>query len=138
MTETEPKRTVLLVDDDEDFLFQHRLHLETAGFNVLLAHGQKEAEAVLARQRPDLAVIDVMMENPDAGFVLCHRIRKQDPSIPIILVTSVNTETGLEFTLSSDEERSWIKADAFLTKPIRFEQLQREIDRVFSRNAAKV
>ena len=91
------KRTVLLVDDDDDFLFQHRLHLETAGFNVLLAHGQKEAEALLARQRPDLAVVDVMMENPDAGFMLCHRIRKQDPSIPVILVTSVNSETGLDF-----------------------------------------
>ena len=38
-----------------------------------------------------------MMENPDAGFTLCHRIRKQDPSIPVILVTSVNSETGLDF-----------------------------------------
>ena len=135
MSQTEVKRTVLLVDDDDDFLFQHRLHLETAGFNVLVAHGQKEAEAILARQRPDLAVIDVMMENPDAGFTLCHRIRKQDASIPVILVTSVNSETGLDFTLSTDEQRSWIKADALLSKPIRFEQLQREIDRVFSRPA---
>ncbi len=138
MSEPQIKRTVLLVDDDDDFLFQHRLHLETAGFTVLVAHGQKEAEAILAQQRPDLAVIDVMMESPDAGFVLCHRIRKQDPSIPIILVTSVNSETNLDFALSSDDERSWIKADSFLTKPIRFEQLQREIDRVFSRPAVKV
>jgi len=138
MSDTEVKRTVLLVDDDEDFLFQHRLHLETAGFSVLVAHGQKEAEAILARQRPDLAVIDVMMENPDAGFTLCHHIRKQDASIPVIMVTSVNSETGLDFTLSTDEQRNWIKADALLSKPIRFEQLQREIDRVFSRPAAKV
>jgi CheY-like chemotaxis protein len=143
MTETQVKRTVLLVDDDDDFLFQHRLHLETAGFDVLVAHGQKEAEAILAGvpgtpgRRPDLAVIDVMMENPDAGFTLCHRIRKQDPSIPVILVTSVNSETGLDVTLSSDEQRSWIKADALLSKPIRFEQLQREIDRVFNRPAVK-
>jgi DNA-binding response OmpR family regulator len=137
MTETEVKRTVLLVDDDDDFLFQHRLHLEAAGFEVITARGQKEAEALLARQRPDLAVIDVMMESPDAGFTLCHRIRRQDPSIPLILVTSVNSETGLDFTLSSDEQRSWIKADSLLTKPIRFEQLQREIDRVFSRPGAQ-
>jgi len=138
MSETEIKRTVLLVDDDDDFLLQHRLHLETAGFNVLVAHGRKEAEVILARQRPDLAVIDVMMESPDAGFTLCHHIRKQDASIPVIMVTSVNSETGLDFTLSTDEQRSWIKADALLSKPIRFEQLQREIDRVFSRPAAKV
>ena len=80
-----------------------------------MAHGQKEAEA-FAQQRPDLAVIDVMMENPDAGFTLCHHIRKQDPSIPVILVTSVNSETGLDFTLSTDEQRSWIKADALLVQ----------------------
>ena len=138
MTETESKRTVLLVDDDDDFLFQHRLHLETAGFNVVVARGRQEAEEMLARQRPDLAVIDVMMESPDAGFTLCHHIRKLDPAIPVILVTSVNSETGLDFTLSTDEQRSWIKADALLAKPIRFEQLQREIDRVFSRPAVKV
>ena len=136
MSEPQSQRTVLLVDDDDDFLFQHRLHLETAGFNVLVAHGQKEAEVFLARQRPDLAVIDVMMENPDAGFTLCHRIRKQDASIPVILVTSVNSETGLDFALSTDEQRSWIKADAFLAKPIRFEQLKGEVEGLLARRGA--
>ena len=137
MSETDLRRTVLLVDDDEDFLFQQRLLLETAGFNVLTAQGLAEAEAVLARQRPDLAVIDVMMDHPDAGFTLCYRIRKMDASIPVILVTSVNSETGFDFGLGKDEQRSWIMADSMLAKPIRFEQLQREIDRVFSRSAAK-
>jgi len=130
MTETQTKKTVLLVDDDDDFLFQHRLHLETAGFDVTVARGRQEAEELLAKQLPDLAVIDVMMESPDAGFTLCHRIRKLDPAIPIILVTSVNSETGLDFSLAGDEERAWIKADSLLAKPIRFEQLMREIDRV--------
>ena len=130
MSESNTKKTVLLVDDDDDFLFQHRLHLETAGFDVVVAHGRQEAEELLANKRPDLAVIDVMMESPDAGFTLCHRIRKLDPAIPVILVTSVNSETGLDFSLASDEQRAWIKADSLLAKPIRFEQLMREIDRV--------
>jgi CheY-like chemotaxis protein len=82
--------------------------------------------------RPDIAVVDVMMENPDAGFVLCHRIRKKDPSIPVILVTSVNSETGMDFDLSTEEDRVWIKADAMLAKPIRFEQLLGEIDRLLA------
>ena len=127
---TDNKKTVLLVDDDDDFLFQHRLLLEKAGFDVVAAHGSQEAEDWLAQRRPDLAVVDVMMESPDAGFTLCHRIRKLDPAIPVIIVTSVNSETGLEFSLSSDEQRSWIKADSLLAKPIRFEQLMREIERV--------
>ena len=45
-----------------------------------------------------------MMENPDAGFTLCHHIRKKDPSIPVILVTSVNSETGLDFDLADREQ----------------------------------
>jgi CheY-like chemotaxis protein len=130
MNTSDNRRTVLLVDDDSDFLFQQRLQLETAGFHVLSAAGADDAERLLDQQRPDLAVVDVMMEHPDAGFTLCHHIRKRDPSIPVILVTSVNSESGLDFDAATGEERSWIKADAFLAKPIRFEQLKREIDRL--------
>jgi CheY-like chemotaxis protein len=132
MTIANEKPTVLLVDDDDDFLFQQRLQLENAGFNVIAAQGQKPAEEILAKLRPDVAVVDVMMENPDAGFVLCHHIRKKDPSIPVILVTSVNSETGMDFDLATEEDRVWIKADAMLAKPIRFEQLLGEIDRLLA------
>jgi CheY-like chemotaxis protein len=130
MNTEDDRKTVLLVDDDSDFLFQQRLQLETAGFHVISAADTKEAERLLDQQRPDLAVIDLMMENPDAGFTLCYHIRKRDPSIPVIMVTSVNSETGFQFDTATEEERSWIRADAFLAKPIRFEQLKREIDRL--------
>lgn len=126
------KPLVLLVDDDEDFLFQQRLQLEKAGFEVVAAHGRRAAEGILAERRPDVAVVDVMMENPDAGFVLCHHIRKSDPTIPVLLVTSVNSETGLDFDMATEEDRAWIQADSLLAKPIRFEQLRGEIDRLLA------
>jgi len=126
------KPLVLLVDDDEDFLFQQRMQLQDAGFEVITAQGQDQAEALRADRRPDVAVIDVMMENPDAGFVLCHHIRKTSPGFPVILVTSVNSETGMDFDMATDEDREWIKADALLSKPIRFEQLRGEIDRLLA------
>ncbi len=132
MTTPDHKPTVLLVDDDDDFLFQQRLQLENAGFDVIAAQGQHQAEEIVARVRLDVAVVDVMMEHPDAGFVLCHHIRKKDPSIPVILVTSVNSETGMDFDMSTEEDRTWIKADALLAKPIRFEQLRSEIDRLLA------
>lgn len=132
MTTACEKPVVLLVDDDDDFLFQQKLQLEKAGFDVIAAQGQGPAEEILERQRPDVAVLDVMMENPDAGFVLCHHIRKKYPSIPVILVTSVNSETGMDFDMATEEDRAWIKADALLAKPIRFEQLRGEIQRLLA------
>jgi CheY-like chemotaxis protein len=132
MTTPNNKPKVLLVDDDDDFLFQQRLQLEHAGFDVIAAQGRQQAEEILGNQRPDVAVVDVMMEHPDAGFVLCHHIRRQDPTIPVILVTSVNSETGLDFDVATEEDRAWIKADALLAKPIRFEQLRGEIDRLLA------
>jgi CheY-like chemotaxis protein len=135
MTEKQTKPSVLLVDDDTDFLFQQQVQLEAAGFEVITAPNENHARKLLAERRPDLAVLDVMMDQPDAGFTLCYHIRKTDPTIPIILVTSITRETGLEFDLSGASDRAWIRADAILAKPIRFEQLKREIDRLMGSSA---
>ena len=123
------KKTILIVDDDTDYRFQQRVQLEAAGYAVIEADSEENAIALLETKTPDLAVVDLMMEEMDAGFTLCYYIKKKNPKIPVILVTGVTRETGLEFDAATSEERSWIKADAMLAKPIRFDQLKREIDR---------
>ncbi len=123
-------KTVLLVDDDIDFLTGMRLQFEGAGFKVLPAESQKQAEEILKTNRPDVAVVDLMLEHADGGLALCHHIKKSDASIPVIIVTGVTTETGIEFDAATGEERSWVKADAFLSKPVRFEQLFTTIERL--------
>lgn len=128
--QSDDKRTILLVDDDTDFLFQLQSEFTAAGYNVLTAPNGKQALEVLASVRPDLCVVDLMMEKADMGFTLCYKIKKKDPSIPVIMVTSVTHETGIDFDATTQEERSWIKADALLDKPVRFEQLQREVSRL--------
>ncbi len=124
------ERTVLLVDDDVDFLTQMELQLQAAGYRVLTADSVGAAQEVLDEHRPDVAVLDLMMENLDDGFVLAHRIKSGEQPIPVILVTAVTSETGFQFSTDSDEARSWIKADAMLNKPVRLEQLRREIKRL--------
>jgi DNA-binding response OmpR family regulator len=126
------KIKILLVDDDEDFLFQHRIQLENAGFEVTTATTRAQAEAAIASFTPDLAILDLMMERHDDGFVLSHHLKRAFPALPIIMVTAVTSETGLVFDPSSAAERAWIGADALLAKPIRFEQLRCEIDRVLA------
>jgi hypothetical protein len=47
--------------------------------------------------------------------------------VPVILATAVSHETGLSFSLDSEHEKSWIRADRYLEKSIRAEQLDQEI-----------
>lgn len=124
------KRTVLVVDDDEDFREQMTLQLEAAGFEVVAADGETAALAALDGPAPDLAVIDLMMEHVDGGFALAYRLKKREPPVPVIMVTAVAAETGLDFASAFQGAPGWMRVDAMLSKPVRVEQLRREIDRL--------
>lgn len=124
------QKTIFLVDDDVDYLFQMRLQLERFGFKVILAESQKEAEELMGIVKPDLAIFDLMLENEDSGFVLCYKMKRKHPNVPIILATAVSAETGFSFGINSADERQWIKADLYLEKGIRPEQLQSEINKL--------
>ncbi|HEY3382416.1 MAG TPA: response regulator [Vicinamibacterales bacterium] len=132
MSSTRATINILLVDDDEDFLFQHRIQLENAGFEVTTAATRSQAEEAIRHFTPDLAILDLMMERHDDGFVLSHHLKRAFPGLPIIMVTAVTSETGLSFNPASAAERAWVGADAVLAKPIRFEQLRREMDRLLT------
>jgi CheY-like chemotaxis protein len=129
---TDQTALVLLVDDDEDLLMQHELVLKKAGYEVVTAASQAEAKELLTTVRPDAAVFDLMMEEMDAGFTLCHHIKAIDPSIPTLLVTGVAHETGMNFDVDTAADRQWIKADVVLAKPVRPEQLTGTIARLLT------
>ncbi len=124
------KKTILIVDDDADYLFQLRHGVKDMGFEVMSAGTQKEAEDIIRRMRPDLAILDLMMENQDTGFILCHKIKSRYPDLPIIIVSAVTAETGMLFDVTTEEEQDWIKADLFLDKGIRMDQLNKEINKL--------
>jgi len=124
------KRTVLIADDDEDYLFQMKMYVESFGFNVITAENQKEAEIMIENTKPDLAIFDLMMENDDSGFILCYKMRRKHPKVPIILATAVASETGISFGVDTDSDKKWIKADLYLEKGIRKDQLHKEINKL--------
>jgi two-component system, OmpR family, response regulator len=123
------KKTVLIVDDDMDYLFQMQLKVQQFGFNTITAESQSEAEKIIETMKPDLAILDLMMESDDSGFILSYKIKKKYPDVPIIIATAVTAETGMSFDVRGDDSR-WIKADLFLDKGIRADQLQREIKKL--------
>ncbi len=124
------KPLILVADDDTDYLFQTRLRLEKAGYEVVTAESQKETELILENTRPALAILDLMMENEDSGFILCYKMKKKFPEVPIIIATAVAAETGISFDIRDENNRKWIKADCFVEKGIRFEQLLLEIEKL--------
>ena len=135
MQSTSDKRSVLIVDDDIDFVIQLKYQFENEGYEIISAEGQYEAEEILTDFLPDCAVVDLMLENVDGGITLASHIKRKDPTIPVVIVTSVSRDIGMKFEARTEEELSWMKADLILNKPVRFEQLLREINRLLKESS---
>jgi len=123
-------KTILVVDDDYDFLEQTKIRLQSQGFEVITAENEEEAETLIEENNFDAAIVDIMLENDDAGFILAYKIKSKNQDKPVIITSAVTKETGLDFDAETEEEKSWIKADTFLSKPIRYEQLYNELNKL--------
>ena len=99
---------LLLVDDDPDLLYTLEKYLQQAGYSTVTANNGKSAINVFETEKPEAALIDVMMPELD-GFEVVKKIRSVS-TIPIILLTARSDETdkivGLE-----------LGADDYVTKP---------------------
>jgi CheY-like chemotaxis protein len=131
-------KTILVVDDDVDILEQYTLMLEGAGYSVVKAASLAEAEETILTVRPDLAVLDLMMDEKDAGFVLCNQLKRLYPSLPVIIASNVTPITGLDFRPRNQEELSWVRADVMLNKPIVAEKLRAEVSRLLNQGDGAV
>lgn len=123
-------KRILIVDDDVDSLDQMKMIIESMGHTAMTAINQKEGEILLDKNKPDLAIFDLMMENKDSGFILSYKSKKKYPDVPVIIATAVTAETGMIFGLETPEARRWIKADHYMEKGIRPDQLQQTIKRL--------
>ena len=121
--EMEMARTVLFADNDSLFVDQMRQVFIGAGYRVLWARTRAEAERIIGETRPDIVVTEVTLEHQDGGFCLAWAVKKKYPDVPVVMVSAVTWHTGLYFNLSGAGDRNWIKAEAFLDKPIRAEEL---------------
>jgi CheY-like chemotaxis protein len=116
---------ILLVDDDADFQAINRHILEGGGYRVASAGDAEEALALMAGGKPALVITDLMMKSLDAGFSFARRI-KEDPRFagtPVILLTSVTSQLGLDFRPRTPADLAAMHADAYFDKPVRPEAL---------------
>jgi len=112
-----PKK-ILIIDDDIDLVETMRMVLENEGFEIIDAQDGKKGLAKLTKDKPDLVILDVMMETQDEGFHIAYQIRNNDETkeLPIIMLSAVGQETGFGF----DEEKDgdFLPVNAFIEKPI--------------------
>ena len=131
------KKKILVVDDDLDLLEQMKFILNAAGYEAVTAEGRTGGEEAILSVKPDLAILDLMMEEKDSGFVLSHQIKKLYPDLPIILLTAVAGATGLSFNTQRSDAQSWVKVDKIMDKPVRPEQLKEKIRKLLGETSAQ-
>ena len=121
----EDKKLILLVDDDVDLVDINKTVLERNGFNVITAYTGEDGLKKANEAKPNLIVLDVMMETGSDGFNTAKALKKSDNTkdIPIIMLTSVN-ET-VPFNFEPDEEN--LPVERFLEKPLDPEKLKSEV-----------
>jgi DNA-binding response OmpR family regulator len=118
------RETILLVDDDSEFLSLAQTWLQNAGYKVMTAEDGKVGLRRVFSGRPNLVVLDGNMPRMN-GWEVCNRIRDMS-DIPVIMVT-VNGET-------SDRLRGFdLGADDYMTKPIDFSELLARIGAILRR-----
>ncbi|HEV8459179.1 MAG TPA: response regulator transcription factor [Gaiellaceae bacterium] len=78
--------SILVVEDDEQIAELMRDFLEAEGFRVRLAGNGRETNRQLARSRPDLVLLDVMLPD-ESGFEICRRLR-QDSTVPVLFLSA--------------------------------------------------
>jgi len=107
-------KKIVLVDDDPDIQESIKMVLENAGFDFKGAMNSESGMALIGRENPDLVILDVMMEQPDDGFFMAQDLRARGVNIPIIMLTSVSSVTGMKYA----RDNEMVKVDEFIEKPI--------------------
>ncbi len=118
-------RRVAIVEDDFDQRENYRDALQKSGYEVDTYKNRPEALEGMQRDMPDLAILDIMLENEmDGGFDLCRDLRALSPTLPIIFLTARDTDI---------DRVSGLRLDAwdYLTKPLNMQFLSVRINSLF-------
>lgn len=120
---------ILIVDDDHDFSESTATYLRAHGLDVVQAYDGQEGLKAARLHRPDLILMDIMMEERTAGLFTVQQLRR-DPvlrDVPIIVMSSLYSDVP-GFRIESDP--GWMGHDEFLPKPVDLDHL---LDRIQAR-----
>jgi len=124
--------SIVVLDDDADFLDLNSRMLQRAGYRVRAFATSAEAMRAILQDPPDLIITDLMMENLDSGFTFSQAV-KDDPrlkSVPVIVVTAMTSQRGFDFRPQSQDDLAAMNAEAFFEKPVDYHRLIDKVDEI--------
>lgn len=131
------KTKILVIDDDPDFVDAVTPILQSALYDVISAYNPAEGKEKALSERPDLILLDIMMDSLFDGFSLCHEIKtsKEFESMkdtPVIFVSAVKEMTGSRFQFKG-EEQGLRGPDDYIDKPVNPDDLIARIQRLLKK-----
>lgn len=121
-------RTILVIDDDADIRESLKIVLESGGFRVVSAESAKAGASLFASEKPDLVILDVIMEEVDAGFILAEQIGR---TVPVLLLSSIGDASIKVF----DAQKLPVRE--ILQKPVKPAVLLEKVNRHLAATAKK-
>jgi CheY-like chemotaxis protein len=130
-------RKIMVIDDDPDFREAVTAILESADYEVVTVDGPKKVKDTLLAEKPNLILLDIMMDSLFDGFSLCHQIKtgreyEAFKRVPIIFCSAVKEQTGSRFEFKGGElgEVGMAGPDGYIDKPVKPNDLLARIERL--------
>jgi DNA-binding response OmpR family regulator len=123
---------ILIIDDDPDYVNTTRMILKKKKYQVETAHTKTEGLQKIKQFKPDLIILDIMMERLDDGFTICYKL-KHDPelkSIRVLTISAITEKTGFKFNPKTDGE--YFEADDYAEKPIEPNDLLQRVEKLLN------
>jgi CheY-like chemotaxis protein len=124
---------IMVVDDDPDFREAMTAILTAASYDVVTAANAPEGKHKILSERPDLILLDIMMDSLFDGYSLCHAIRSSKDfesvrNTPVIFVSAVREIAGSRFGFKGEEQGLTAPED-YIDKPVKPADLLARIER---------
>lgn len=119
---------ILIVDDDPDITGASKTVLEANGHDVICASSRSEGMQAIEHNKPDLLILDVMMEQADDGIAMAQELRRKNFTAPILMVTGLGKVTGLDY----GKDESVVPVNDFLEKPLHPQTLINKVNDLLS------
>jgi len=131
----EKRAKVLIIDDDLDFVESVKVVLESR-YEVAMASDGREGLRVAREEKPDVIILDVMMNRRDEGFEVSRKLKRDPESkhIPILMLTALQKRTGFDFQPVAGSD-VWLPVEDYVDKPVPPSELLARIEKLLG-NAA--